>query len=420
MKKVLIISWNYPPIKKVGCLRIIKFCRQLRKMGWRPVILTVKTPGTKEKEIHDGISIYRTPERQLKANVLSKLFYFFRKFSSFFGIDINEEYLNLLLHPDKHMGWIKPSLKEVGKIIKKEDIDIVYASSPPHSCSVIGAETKRKFNLPFVMDYRDEWTITPEIKNLVYKKDEKLESYFIKKADHLIFNTHPVEVLYRKKYNLKNTDTIPNSYPENIKAADKINKKEFIIFYAGVINEERDPTLLFRAINRLNKKDIKFLYVGNKKDKASVRRLAEKEGIIDKCMFRDYMPQEDLAKLMYRSSLLFLPQNETLYTAVASKAYEYLRTGLPILVYYNSSPAGNEWIRKRKDHETTKIIRKYSRNSYYVLTDNLDEMEDALSDAYGKWKKGKLKAYVDREFINKYSEEKLTRKLASVLDSVSG
>ena len=45
MKKVLMITYNFPPIVTVGAIRPVKFAKYLPKFGWTPVILTIKHPG---------------------------------------------------------------------------------------------------------------------------------------------------------------------------------------------------------------------------------------------------------------------------------------------------------------------------------------------------------------------------------------
>ena len=42
MKKVLVITYYWPPSGGPGVQRILKFCKYLPHFGWEPIVLTVE------------------------------------------------------------------------------------------------------------------------------------------------------------------------------------------------------------------------------------------------------------------------------------------------------------------------------------------------------------------------------------------
>ena len=42
LKKVLVISYYWPPSGGPGVQRVLKICKYLNKFGWEPIVLTVK------------------------------------------------------------------------------------------------------------------------------------------------------------------------------------------------------------------------------------------------------------------------------------------------------------------------------------------------------------------------------------------
>ena len=78
MRKVLIITYYWPPAGGPGVQRILKFVKFLPAFGWQPVILTVKAgefPAIDESlisEIPSECIVYRT--RHFEPNLLYKSF----------------------------------------------------------------------------------------------------------------------------------------------------------------------------------------------------------------------------------------------------------------------------------------------------------------------------------------------------------
>jgi len=144
MKKVLMIScgYYYPPI---GILRTAKFCKYLPNFGWTPVMLTTQV-GTSKIDNHiredlKNVRVYSTQYFDIDDFVKKMLFisprrgipltdtgYITEKGRLFaFATRVYEDYIDF---PDRCIGWLKNGVKKGIKIIEKEQIDLIYSTSP--------------------------------------------------------------------------------------------------------------------------------------------------------------------------------------------------------------------------------------------------------------------------------------------------
>ncbi|MFI5211876.1 MAG: glycosyl transferase family 1, partial [Ignavibacteria bacterium] len=168
MKKVLIISYYFPPMGMGGVQRTAKFAKYLHEYGWQPYVLTV-TPklylANDNCLLHDvekaGVKIYRTGSKngnEANGNTDSHKIIKFKK-------DSNRKFLSNIsqtfLIPDSKILWKSKALMLAENIINENKIDIIYATAPPYTDFLIACELKEKFGIPIVLDYRDSWIDCP-------------------------------------------------------------------------------------------------------------------------------------------------------------------------------------------------------------------------------------------------------------------
>lgn len=177
MKRFLIITHAFPPFGGGGVQRMVKFATYLKQEGWEA---TVVCPNHKNdswldferlKEI-DNIETIRIGYRNIKDDPF--LLKAFRK-----------------IYPiDSYLGWAL----EVVKTLRKQDLslyDIILTSSPPSTTHLVGLILSENFNIKWVADFRDHYTLGPEYNARYMKKflDKKFEKQIYKKADAIILNT---------------------------------------------------------------------------------------------------------------------------------------------------------------------------------------------------------------------------------------
>ncbi|MEJ2050837.1 MAG: glycosyl transferase family 1, partial [Calditrichota bacterium] len=175
MKKVLIITYYWPPSGGSQVLRWLKFVKYLREFGWEPVIYTPENPEAPEtdtsnlKDIPENLEIIKRRIREpyqaykiflgkKKDEKLSTAFLSEDKKGKKITAKIALWIRSNFFIPDARRFWIKPSVKYLADYLKSHPIDTIITTGPPHSMHLIGLYLKKKTNFPWVADFRDPWT----------------------------------------------------------------------------------------------------------------------------------------------------------------------------------------------------------------------------------------------------------------------
>ncbi|HMK06024.1 MAG TPA: hypothetical protein VK476_00755, partial [Flavobacterium sp.] len=173
MKKVLIITYYFPPAGGPGVQRWLKFIKYLPDFDIQPIVYVPENPtypiidAQLMSEISDKAIVLKTKifEPYGLASIFSKNKT--KKISS--GIipsmrrqtSIDKFLLwvrgNLFI-PDARVFWVKPSVAYLKKYISENNIDIIITSGPPHSLHLIGMKLKNVMNVKWIADFRDPWT----------------------------------------------------------------------------------------------------------------------------------------------------------------------------------------------------------------------------------------------------------------------
>ena len=193
MRKCLIIAYDFPPSSTVSSLRVHKFIKHIGKYGWEPYILTRRVSSDEYRYDDDllndmpkKIKILRIRPVDLMRllNKLRRLAFFFQYKRGWFSnipksillstsnLLIAKPFLRLSLFlmrfvqvfpPDSKVSWIPFVYRSAKKILIRERIDLVFTNGTAHSNSIhlAGYCLKRKFGLPWVVGYDDEWSQHP-------------------------------------------------------------------------------------------------------------------------------------------------------------------------------------------------------------------------------------------------------------------
>lgn len=357
MKKVLIISYYWPPAGGVAVLRNLKFVKYLRKFGWESIVYAPENADYSQidldnfKEIPAGIEILKHP--------IIEPFSLFRKFTGRKETDktnpvyVRENSSGLLdkfsiwlrgnfFIPDARFLWIKPSVKYLSKYLDKHNIDAILTDGPPHTNTVIGQVLSEKFNIPWLADFQDPWTQVDYYKmmhigKMADAKHRKLEQKTLKIAAQITVAS-PSWAEDLKLIGAKNPKVLYYGYDEDdfIDSKPKPSDK-FIISHAGLLGIDRQPDTFLQVLSDICKDDPIF------KDKlqiklAGVVDFTVKQKIKDCNLENNFIDlgvvdRKVAIQLMLDSSLLLLPVNkaENAKGRLPGKIYENLRARKPIL-----------------------------------------------------------------------------------------
>jgi glycosyltransferase involved in cell wall biosynthesis len=180
VKKILIVTYYWPPSGGAGVQRWLKFVKYLPEFGYEPIVLTVREENASYaqsdpsllKEVDPAVKIVRTPSFEpysLYLKLSGKKEIPFGGFSNEGSVTFLQKVFRFirgnLFIPDPRKGWNRYAVKAAKKIIQQEKIDVVITSGPPHSTHLIGLRLKKQTGIKWIADFRDPWT------DIYYYKD---------------------------------------------------------------------------------------------------------------------------------------------------------------------------------------------------------------------------------------------------------
>ncbi len=425
MKKVLIITWAYPPLPFIGSVRLGGLAKYLGQFDWEPIVLTIKLPQPPSGQVKVLETFYpgdvsEQIKKKLKIDQYKKLEEglgipkFIRETKNLWMINCLGFFYGLLIFPEEQRGWFPYALEAGTKFLKNNKVDCLLSSSSPVICHMVAKKLKDKFHIPWLADFRDLWTQNyyyiygPLLKFI----DRRLEVNTLSQADALSTVSSPLLEILQELHKNKKFFCIPNGFDPSIVNNLSIPlAKEFTIVYTGnVYPGKQSPTLLFEVLRFLikdNKIDpnmvrIKFFgrvqyWMEQEIERYQLRGVVEKYGKITREQSIDQQRQAQL--------LLFLNWNDSrekgVYTA---KIFEYLAARRPILAVGGPKGVVSDLL------ETTQAG---------VHINTAQAMEDTLVKFYQEFKSQGFVSYkgIIAE-INKFSHIEMAKKFAQALNQV--
>ncbi len=356
MKKVLIITYYWPPSGGAGVQRWLKFAKYLPEFGWQPVILTVDAKFASYPQRDESLSSEVGPDCLVYTTKSFELYNFYKLISGKkevpYGGFANESKEGLFqklskflrgnfLLPDPRKGWNKYALKKAAELISEFKIDTVVTTSPPHSTQLIGIKLKQKFNIRWIADLRDPWTDIYYYNQfnhtaLARRIDKNFERKVVENADLLITVSEDVKRIFAEKSHLPialKTVVIPNGFDEeDFRITNIPIETRKVITYTGTISEAYDVDCLLDALSGLDE---------NLKSQLLIRFVGKVPSPVEK-KFRETQIEIEMAgyvdhpksiEYLYRSDMLLLviPKVKNNRGILTGKFFEYLASQKPVL-----------------------------------------------------------------------------------------
>lgn len=436
MKKVLIVTYYFPPSGGPGVQRVLKFVKYLPDFGWQPVVLTVQDgdyPARDESllaEIPQHAIVYRT-----------KIFEPYRLYRKLTGkaanapVDVEnipqggkqggsameslaEFVRSTFFIPDARIGWYPYAVPQGLKIIKEQNIEAIYSSSPPYTTSVIARKLHRATRIPWVAGFRDPWTgflSTPDRWFIPRAIDERLE--------RAVFNdTNAVEAAWRgilkdvigkvRGIDQKKLVYHPNGFDHEDYPSLKLKKnKRFTVTYTGSMYGKRNPKTFLQAVEglvndgKVDSRKIHLKFIG--RFGSEVREMLERSSIHDSIEVISYLPHSESVEALLRSDALLLVVDEADGSdeIVPGKVFEYIGAQRPIIAL---APEG----------AIAGILRE-TRSGLVAPNQDIPAIQAAFIECYDNFLYHKPKFEQDREAVKQYDRREITRQLAALLDALS-
>ncbi len=396
-------------------LRTVKFLKYFPEFEWQPYVVTMtpKTYYSKDEQLlnelkSENIKIFRTRCRGrrnlLNYNKLKRIpnegkrifFTRLKQFNKF---------------PDIQKKWKKKAFKLASDIIENENIQIIYTTAPPFTDFIIGAELKKKYNIPLVVDYRDSWLYSPlNFYPLPYHRyiNSKKEIEVLRSADEIItINRRIKEYIIETYHNIRHNDinVIPHGFDQNdfdtsSSQLPRTNKMRFT--HAGSFFDLITPKFFLEGLSiaidkrpEIKKKiEACFLGILSKEN----LQLISKYDLTELIYNPGYVNHKECIRYLLASDVLWLMigkgKGEDVISTV--KLSEYFGARKPILACIPDGVAKSSL----RHHNACKICEP----------DNPEAISELILEYYDLYSKNNLPV-PNEEMIKNYEMEKLTYQL---------
>jgi len=379
MKKILLISYHFPPDNAVGGLRVVRFSRYLPSFGWEPIVLTLKDryrdrlDSARMKDV-EHVTVVQTMMLPRMKDVFLKMRSIVRglfrgkknnrtKAVGTVHQKSNQERKETFLRkvkrygislfiflPDQNKNWVIPALLRAVYEIKRRKIECAYTSGPPHSVHLIGLLAKKLTRAAWIADFRDPWIDSlhdrpASTRSALSDRIERwMEKQVVKNADRVLTTTKALREVFLNKYPAEPRDKflyVPNGIDrEKIPLETRPEKyPKYTITYAGTLYEGRSPVPVFEAIRaliaqgRIGPDEICLKLVGNcdSIDGRATTDVVEEYGLQKVVEVSGHVPYDKAIQIMRSSHLLLLivPSNHDL--CIPAKVYDYFGVEAKIL-----------------------------------------------------------------------------------------
>ena len=426
MKRVLVITYYWPPAGGPGVQRWLKFVTYFKEFGIDPIVFIPDNPHypiTDESigsELPEGIQIIRFPIKEPYgfANLISK-----KKITQVSSGIITKRKQSVLekvllwirgnfFIPDARIGWVKPSINFLRNFITDHHVEAIITSGPPHSLHLIGKSLKEETGIKWVADFRDPWTTIHYHKSLrltkrAQKKHIALESEVLTKADHVVVTSATTKKEFQKITQTP-IEVITNGYDSNDNFKLNLDIK-FTLSHIGSLLSNRNPIILWEALSELCSenpefsKDLLIQLAGSVSDAILIS--IQKYGLMDQCVTLGYLSHQKAIQLQYNSQVLLLIEMNLSETKaiIPGKLFEYLAAKRPILAI---GPV---------DSDVEKIIEESNSGSYFGYSEK-EKLKKQISLFYSEYREGHLT--LNSKGLSKFSRKTLTSKMSDLIKSL--
>lgn len=440
------IAYYFPPLSGSGVFRSIKFVKYLPSFNWLPTVISTDTAPvywnyydeSQVAEIPKEVEIFRVHD---KFNEEIQKGYSLERVNevlnfSFNAIRNNEQAANIFVQLSKSqeglvqllripcmaLTWACDTFKYIEENIDMSKFDLLYTTSGPYSSHLIGYYLSQKYNIPWVADWRDQWTDNHNeghdvVNNPVDKLSVAFEKNLLHQASCNVTTADDAVQMYIDHFNLPKTKVafIPNGYDEeDFKDYPMVNNKteKFTLNYSGLIyTKEQSVEPIFRALkqlcseNLMDKNHIQFVISG--KSFIDVDELARKYDLESTVVQTGYVSHEKAVQGNVNSDLLILlvGDSDILKRVYTGKIFDYLRSGRPILAL---AP---------KNGVVDRILKESGHGNAFLSTQT-KKIKKMILDEYLKWKNNENLKRLYSPKIKKFERKFLTSHLVDIFNRV--
>ncbi|GCC49902.1 glycosyl transferase [Chryseotalea sanaruensis] len=424
-KKVMVITYYWPPSGGSGVQRWLKFVKYLPQFGWQPYVFTPENPAFDLKD--ESLLKDIPPEAEVLHFPIWEPYGLFNKLSGG-GVQVSANSapkadslfskLSIWIRgnffiPDPRVFWVRPSVKFLDDFLREKRIRHIITTGPPHSVHLIGLGLKKRNpSLKWTADFRDPWSEwgfldTLKLSKLARKTHQQLEKKVLTTADKVTTIT-PFYVRHFQRLGGRKVNLLTNGYDEEDFQDFKTERPDrFVIRHVGIVNEKCNPIPFMEALASLCVKHAEFKnavqvdFVGqvNARFANYVKEHAVLKTITT---LTPNIPHKEVVKLYGKSALLLLVLTgyKDAEGYMPGKLFEYLATGLPVL------GIGPE------QGDAADLLNK-SGAGVMIHESQQQQIKDILLHHFIVWENSGSNS---SQLGNEYSRKAMTARLTEILD----
>lgn len=429
IRKLLVLTYFFPPTGGSGIQRPLKFIKYLPNYGVHPVVFCPKKiywrahdDSNLESPFLKNVKIYRCGVHKLKKYYQLRFVLNIKNHPYFMILAL--KYIWFL---DFMSAWYFECRDLLHEIIYKEGIDCIYTTSPPHSIHLFGRYLKRRLGLPWIMDLRDAMANDPSRSSNIYTCfqsfiEMQYEKLFYKSADAIITVSAPIKDSILSRHKTMGLESkihvITNGFDEedykNLQR-QSIRNDKFTVTYTGSFIGNRSPEIFLKAIkslvatDQIDRRKLLIRFIGNF-ESTTIELFRQ---------YAEYIPLEILGFQPHNKSLRYQLDSDMLLLIVnvsnkdggnqimTGKFFEYVGAGRPIFALV---PEG--------------VLKQTIINGRFGLVvpqHNPSVIAAEFKKVYEQWKtKGHLDLSTDSVLKDSFTRRHLTQSLAALIHSQCG
>ena len=437
MKRVLIISYYWPPTGGSGVQRWVKFAKYLPSEGWQPVIYTPENP--EQLAIDESLAAEIPAEVEVIKTRIVEPYEIYKKLLRRSGhskeaVEVNpvnaqnKSFLQKvamwvrgnLFRPDPRCMWIGPSVRFLKKYLKEHPVDLIVSTGPPQSMHLIGRRLALETGLPWIADFRDPWTKIFYFKHLsmtpgTERWHKKMEKKVLDDTSAVVAVSPLVQQEFQAMTQT-HVELITNGFDECDFAAEPCHEaeggsdNEFCITHTGLFAADGNPTVLWEVLaekcasDNAFRKALKIKLIGKTDD--SILTALNEAGLSECVKNIGYLPHSEAVEQQRNASLLILPlRKEPEYKAVLpGKLFEYLASRRPVLGI------------GQKDGAMAMILNE-TKTGVVLDWEDREAIARHIDSCWEKHLAGKL--VTDGADISQFTRRSLTNRMAQLFDSLT-
>ena len=428
MKKVLIITYYWPPSGGSGVQRWVKFAKYLPAEGWEPVIYTPSNPEMQSEDrslcgdIPAGTEVIRRP--------IAEIYGLYRTLT---GRKASAAEVNVVNRqsgswkrraalwvrgngfiPDPRVTWVRPSVRFLKKWLKTHPVDVIVSTGPPHSMHLIARKVALAAGIPWIADFRDPWTRIFYFKHLrltgpARRRHEKLERQVLDDATAVVAVSPLVQEAFRTMTRTR-VELITNGYdPDDY---DRTVEPDgfFNLTHTGLFAADGNPRVLWKVLGEKVRADAEFarklrLRLVGKTDAPVLESICD-AGLSDQLVDLGYRDHRTAVREQLGASVLLLPlREEPEYRAtLPGKLFEYLGARRPVLGIGQT------------DGAMAGILAETRAGEVYDWPDE-EGLRGAVDRLWDRFRRGETAAAT--EGIDAYSRRNTARRMAALMEELT-